>query len=77
MIFLLYGIQEESVVREPLLRRPDMIYQPVRPREFWNQQPDMSRIEQVWLASCPRMTTMEAGQGDAVMKVCMGSKSNS
>ncbi|XP_077553444.1 phospholipid-transporting ATPase ABCA3-like [Haemaphysalis longicornis] len=47
MIFLLYGIQEESVVREPLLRRPDMIYQPVRPREFWNQQPDMSRIEQV------------------------------
>lgn len=48
MVFLLYGIQEDSVVREPLIRRPDAIYQPRRPRAFWNKTEHMASIHEVY-----------------------------
>ncbi|KAH9371291.1 hypothetical protein HPB48_022525 [Haemaphysalis longicornis] len=47
MVVLLLGIQEDSVVREPLIRRTDTVYQPAHPRQFWNTQPDMARISTV------------------------------
>ncbi|XP_077553367.1 phospholipid-transporting ATPase ABCA3-like [Haemaphysalis longicornis] len=48
MVVLLLGIQEDSVVREPLIRRTDTVYQPAHPRQFWNTQPDMARISTVY-----------------------------
>ncbi|XP_077553480.1 phospholipid-transporting ATPase ABCA3-like [Haemaphysalis longicornis] len=48
MVFLLYGIQEDSVVREPLIRRPDAIYPPQQPRAFWNKAQGMVGINEVY-----------------------------
>ncbi|XP_077553447.1 phospholipid-transporting ATPase ABCA3-like [Haemaphysalis longicornis] len=48
MIVMLLGIQEETVVREPLIRRGNTVYPPVRPRVFWNTDPDMVKIHEVY-----------------------------
>ncbi|KAK8768076.1 hypothetical protein V5799_005143 [Amblyomma americanum] len=47
IVALLLGIQEDSVVREPLVRRGDTTYEPIHPKAFWNAQPNMSRIDTV------------------------------
>ncbi|KAH9374813.1 hypothetical protein HPB48_020614 [Haemaphysalis longicornis] len=51
MVFWLYGIQEDSVVREPLMRRPDAIYPPQRPGAFWNKAEGMVGINKYFLVS--------------------------
>ncbi|XP_077512885.1 ATP-binding cassette sub-family A member 17-like [Amblyomma americanum] len=50
MVVLLLGIQEDSVVREPFIRKGDTIFMPIRSNAFWNSQPDMARIQQVYFA---------------------------
>ncbi|KAH9371309.1 hypothetical protein HPB48_018281 [Haemaphysalis longicornis] len=57
MVFLLYGIQEETVVREPLVRRKDTVYGPIRPRAYWNTQPDMAAIRTVSASWTPGTRT--------------------
>ncbi|XP_077557777.1 glucosylceramide transporter ABCA12-like [Haemaphysalis longicornis] len=48
MIVLLLGIQEETVVREPLILRGDTIYPPVHPSLFWNTNPALANIREVY-----------------------------
>ncbi|XP_077553352.1 phospholipid-transporting ATPase ABCA3-like [Haemaphysalis longicornis] len=50
MVILLLGIQEVSVAREPMVRRPDTVYRSIHPNQFWNMQPDMARIRTVYFA---------------------------
>lgn len=50
MVVLLLGIQESSVVREPLIRKGDTIFSPISPTTFWNTQPDMVQVQQVLYA---------------------------
>ncbi|XP_077486804.1 phospholipid-transporting ATPase ABCA3-like [Amblyomma americanum] len=50
IVALLLGIQEDSVVREPLVRRGDTTYEPIHPKAFWNAQPNMSRIDTAYFA---------------------------
>ncbi|KAH7966731.1 hypothetical protein HPB49_019014 [Dermacentor silvarum] len=50
MVVLLLGIQESSVVREPLIRKGDTIFSPIHPTTFWNTQPDMVQVNQVLYA---------------------------
>ncbi|KAL1425912.1 hypothetical protein MTO96_018748 [Rhipicephalus appendiculatus] len=47
IVALLSGIQEDSVTREPLVRRPDTLYKPIRSDAFWNTQPDLANITKV------------------------------
>ncbi|KAH6923180.1 hypothetical protein HPB50_024603 [Hyalomma asiaticum] len=50
MVTLLLGIQEDSVVREPLLRRGDTLFEPTKTGTFWNTQPDIAHIDTVYFA---------------------------
>ncbi|KAH7976220.1 hypothetical protein HPB52_010100 [Rhipicephalus sanguineus] len=50
MVTLLLGIQEDSVTREPLLRRGDTVFDPINTSTFWNTQPDIARIDTVYFA---------------------------
>ncbi|XP_050042843.1 uncharacterized protein [Dermacentor andersoni] len=50
MVVLLLGIQDEAVVREPLIRKGDTIFRPIRPSTFWNTQPSMVQVKQVLFA---------------------------
>ncbi|KAK8776262.1 hypothetical protein V5799_030393 [Amblyomma americanum] len=45
---MLLGIEEDSVVREPLVRVADTIYKPSRTDTFWNTQRDQAHIEEVF-----------------------------
>ncbi|KAK8762441.1 hypothetical protein V5799_026290 [Amblyomma americanum] len=45
---LLLGIQENSVVREPLIRRGPTFYLPIHTNAYWNTQPDLATIRQVY-----------------------------
>ncbi|KAH6922297.1 hypothetical protein HPB50_012324 [Hyalomma asiaticum] len=54
MVAMLLGIQEDSVVREPLIRRGDTVYSHIGYRTFWNTQRDLARIHTVYFA--PRST---------------------
>ncbi|XP_075724012.1 phospholipid-transporting ATPase ABCA3 [Rhipicephalus microplus] len=47
IVALLSGIQEDSVTREPLVRRPDTLYKRIRSDAFWNTQPDLANITKV------------------------------
>ncbi|XP_049270317.1 uncharacterized protein LOC119385062 isoform X2 [Rhipicephalus sanguineus] len=50
MVVLLLGIQEDAVTREPLLRRGDTYFRPISTYTYWNTQPDMAQINQVYFA---------------------------
>ncbi|KAH9373735.1 hypothetical protein HPB48_016581 [Haemaphysalis longicornis] len=47
LVALLMGIQEDSVVREPLVRRGDTVYEPTMASDFWNTQKDLAHITKV------------------------------
>ncbi|XP_075534998.1 uncharacterized protein LOC142570501 [Dermacentor variabilis] len=47
MVVLLLGIQESSVVREPLIRKGDTVFSPISPTTFWDTEHDMVEIKQV------------------------------
>ncbi|KAL3212534.1 hypothetical protein MRX96_007950 [Rhipicephalus microplus] len=47
IVALLSGIQEDSVTREPLVRRADTLYKRIRSDAFWNTQPDLANITKV------------------------------
>ncbi|KAH7966360.1 hypothetical protein HPB49_015513 [Dermacentor silvarum] len=47
MVVLLLGIQEDAVVREPLLRRGDTLFRPIHTHSYWNTQRDMAQVTQV------------------------------
>ncbi|XP_050040804.3 phospholipid-transporting ATPase ABCA3-like [Dermacentor andersoni] len=48
IVALLLGIQEDSVAREPFVRRGDTFYQPMHTNTFWNTQRDLSYIREVY-----------------------------
>ncbi|XP_065309368.2 phospholipid-transporting ATPase ABCA3-like isoform X2 [Dermacentor albipictus] len=48
IVALLLGIQEDSVVREPFVRKGNTFYQPMRTNAFWNTQRDLSYIREVY-----------------------------
>ncbi|XP_065306442.2 phospholipid-transporting ATPase ABCA3-like isoform X1 [Dermacentor albipictus] len=50
MVAMLLGIQEDSVVREPLVQRGATVYRPIGHRAFWNTQRDLARISTVYFA---------------------------
>ncbi|KAL1418647.1 hypothetical protein MTO96_025828, partial [Rhipicephalus appendiculatus] len=50
MVTLLLGIQEDSVTREPLVRRGDTVFELINTSTFWNTQPDIARIDTVYFA---------------------------
>ncbi|XP_037561721.2 uncharacterized protein LOC119441094 [Dermacentor silvarum] len=50
MVALLLGIQDDAVVREPLIRKGDTIFRPIHPSAFWNTQPSMVQVKQVLFA---------------------------
>ncbi|XP_049270032.1 phospholipid-transporting ATPase ABCA3-like [Rhipicephalus sanguineus] len=50
MVVLLLGIQESAVVREPLIRRGDTIFAPISQTTFWNTEPSMVHVKQVFYA---------------------------
>ncbi|XP_075526374.1 ATP-binding cassette sub-family A member 17-like [Dermacentor variabilis] len=50
MVTLLLGIQEDSVVREPMLRRGDTVFDPIKTDAFWNTQRDVAHIDTVYFA---------------------------
>ncbi|KAH7975014.1 hypothetical protein HPB49_022788 [Dermacentor silvarum] len=58
MVAMLLGIQEDSVVREPLVHRGDTVYSPIGYRAFWNTQRDLARINTVYFA--PRSNYLSA-----------------
>ncbi|KAH8030532.1 hypothetical protein HPB51_008177 [Rhipicephalus microplus] len=47
MVTMLLGIQEDAVVREPLIRRGDTLFGPIGYMAFWNTQPDLAHIDTV------------------------------
>ncbi|KAH7972051.1 hypothetical protein HPB52_005937 [Rhipicephalus sanguineus] len=47
IVALLSGIQEDSVTREPLVRRPETLYKPMHADAYWNTQPDLANITKV------------------------------
>ncbi|XP_077497521.1 phospholipid-transporting ATPase ABCA3-like [Amblyomma americanum] len=53
-VVLLLGIQEDSVSREPFLRRGDTVYVAHRTSEFWNTQRDTASIDTVFFAPMNR-----------------------
>ncbi|XP_037583087.2 phospholipid-transporting ATPase ABCA3-like [Dermacentor silvarum] len=50
MVTLLLGIQEDSVVREPLVRRGDTTFAVTRTGTFWNTQTDVAHVRTVYFA---------------------------
>ncbi|XP_070378311.1 phospholipid-transporting ATPase ABCA3-like isoform X1 [Dermacentor albipictus] len=48
IVALLSGIQEDSVVREPLERRPDTYYKPMHSDAYWNTQEDLAHITKAY-----------------------------
>ncbi|XP_075538325.1 phospholipid-transporting ATPase ABCA3-like [Dermacentor variabilis] len=50
MVVLLLGIQEDAVVREPLLRRGDTHFRSIHTYSYWNTQHDMAQVTQVYFA---------------------------
>ncbi|KAH6935495.1 hypothetical protein HPB50_006253 [Hyalomma asiaticum] len=48
IVALLLGIQEDSVTREPLVRRGDTFYQPMHTNAYWNTQRDLAYIREVY-----------------------------
>ncbi|KAH6939849.1 hypothetical protein HPB50_021895 [Hyalomma asiaticum] len=50
MVVLLLGIQEDAVVREPLLRRGDTHFRPINTYSYWNTQRDMAQVTKVFFA---------------------------
>ncbi|XP_065281110.2 phospholipid-transporting ATPase ABCA3-like isoform X2 [Dermacentor albipictus] len=50
MVTLLLGIQEDSVVREPMVRRGDTVFNPIKTDAFWNTQRDVAHIDTVYFA---------------------------
>ncbi|KAL3242944.1 hypothetical protein MRX96_047665, partial [Rhipicephalus microplus] len=50
MVVLLLGIQDDAVVVEPLVRRGDTYFRPISTYTYWNTQPDMAQITQVYFA---------------------------
>nr|XP_037289980.1 LOW QUALITY PROTEIN: ATP-binding cassette sub-family A member 3-like [Rhipicephalus microplus] len=50
MVVLLLGIQDDAEVVEPLVRRGDTYFRPISTYTYWNTQPDMAQITQVYFA---------------------------
>ncbi|KAH7974716.1 hypothetical protein HPB49_018411 [Dermacentor silvarum] len=50
MVTLLLGIQEDSVVREPMVRRGDTMFDTIKTDAFWNTQKDIAHIDTVYFA---------------------------
>ncbi|KAH9373322.1 hypothetical protein HPB48_018375 [Haemaphysalis longicornis] len=48
LVALLMGIQEDAVVREPLVRRADTVYEDTTAVHFWNTQKDQAHITKVY-----------------------------
>ncbi|KAH6921804.1 hypothetical protein HPB50_005003 [Hyalomma asiaticum] len=50
MVVLLMGIQDDSVTREPLVRRGDTIFVVTRTGTFWNTQTNVAHVRKVYFA---------------------------
>ncbi|XP_065303387.2 phospholipid-transporting ATPase ABCA3-like isoform X2 [Dermacentor albipictus] len=50
MVTLLMGIEEDSVAREPLMRRGDTTFVVTRTGTFWNTQTDVVHVRKVYFA---------------------------
>ncbi|XP_077564416.1 phospholipid-transporting ATPase ABCA3-like [Haemaphysalis longicornis] len=50
IVALLLGIQDDAVVREPLVRHGSTIYSPASPADLWSALPDMANITRVYFA---------------------------
>ncbi|XP_049275814.1 uncharacterized protein LOC125760132 [Rhipicephalus sanguineus] len=50
MVTLLMGIQDDSVTREPLVRRGDTTFVATNTSTFWNTQTDMAHVHTVYFA---------------------------
>ncbi|KAH8032394.1 hypothetical protein HPB51_024523 [Rhipicephalus microplus] len=59
MVAMLLGIQEDAVVREPLIRRGDTLFGPIGYMAFWNTQPDLAHIDTVYFTpSSPYLSSL-------------------